>query len=230
MTDVPKALPSYVTTAMLLEPSMVMPDSASAPAVKKSAPTKPATKPSSEPAVAPAEQTVTVAAVASEGQSFDPSAYDDSWLQKLMVLFGSLLASGGFISWYTRRRRALASELPPAQEPKRTSKATQKTSTAERSVTSLHEVHAQAKQAEQAPETESAAEPEKAEVIPEEIKAAAAQVDDDAITTKLDLANTYLSMGEVDTAQELLQEVIAKGNAHHQHLAKTMLDKIERNQ
>ncbi len=50
---------------------------------------------------------------------------------------------------------------------------------------------------------------------------------DDAVGTKLDLAETYMRMGDPDGARGMLEEVVADGNADQQARAKQLLDELD---
>jgi pilus assembly protein FimV len=48
----------------------------------------------------------------------------------------------------------------------------------------------------------------------------------DEIATKLDLARAYIEMHETDGAREILQEVVAEGNAAQKKEAETLLSRL----
>jgi pilus assembly protein FimV len=49
---------------------------------------------------------------------------------------------------------------------------------------------------------------------------------DDGLGAKLDLAHAYIEIGEEESAKELLDEIIDKGDAHQIEQAKELLDKL----
>jgi pilus assembly protein FimV len=50
--------------------------------------------------------------------------------------------------------------------------------------------------------------------------------DEDAATTKLDLARAYIDMGDEDGAREILTEVLSEGSDDQQQQAGELLEKI----
>jgi pilus assembly protein FimV len=50
--------------------------------------------------------------------------------------------------------------------------------------------------------------------------------DEDAATTKLDLARAYIDMGDEDGAREILTEVLGEGSDDQQQQAGELLEKI----
>ena len=52
------------------------------------------------------------------------------------------------------------------------------------------------------------------------------QEDIDAVDVKLDLANTYIEMGDLEDAREILQEIIDESDQHGQAKARAVLEKL----
>jgi pilus assembly protein FimV len=50
--------------------------------------------------------------------------------------------------------------------------------------------------------------------------------DGDPLSTKLDLARAYIDMGDDDGARQILEEVLAEGNAEQQQDARELLDRL----
>jgi pilus assembly protein FimV len=52
---------------------------------------------------------------------------------------------------------------------------------------------------------------------------------DNAVDTKLELANAYLEMGDPDAAREMLREVLDEGTVGQRDDARQLLAEIDRN-
>ena len=53
------------------------------------------------------------------------------------------------------------------------------------------------------------------------------EADDNGFTTKLDLAKVYIEMGDVENAQEILQDVVKLGNEQQQSTAKELMGQLK---